>query len=218
MEDDGATLTVEQRRYIEVIRRNGRSLLALVDQLAEVAPSARAGGRRARRRRGRRRAPRGARAGDGEATRRRHCPRRRRRRGRVADRGRSNRAPAHRQLHRSRRLRGHARRLRRGRPGPAAQPAVRGGRARSGHAGHDRAWTCCAPRAPRTVSADVRFIVLSAMYMTKNERAGARTRGHRRGAQGGDDGARADLCAPARQPIGACGAPPTPRRRRRPSP
>jgi CheY-like chemotaxis protein len=39
MEDDGATLTVEQRRYIEVIRRNGRSLLALVDQLAEGAPS-----------------------------------------------------------------------------------------------------------------------------------------------------------------------------------
>jgi CheY-like chemotaxis protein len=40
MEDD-ATLTVEQRRYIEVIRRNGRSLLALVDQLAEGAPSPR---------------------------------------------------------------------------------------------------------------------------------------------------------------------------------
>src|SRR6187551_3124644 len=39
MEDDGATLTVEQRRYIEVIRRNGRSLLSLVDQLAEGAPS-----------------------------------------------------------------------------------------------------------------------------------------------------------------------------------
>jgi CheY-like chemotaxis protein len=40
MEDEGASLTVEQRRYIEVIRRNGRSLLALVDQLAEGRPSA----------------------------------------------------------------------------------------------------------------------------------------------------------------------------------
>jgi len=39
MEDEGSTLTVEQRRYVEVIRRNGRSLLALVDQLAEGAPS-----------------------------------------------------------------------------------------------------------------------------------------------------------------------------------
>jgi CheY-like chemotaxis protein len=39
MEDEGASLTVEQRRYVEVIRRNGRSLLALVDQLAEGAPS-----------------------------------------------------------------------------------------------------------------------------------------------------------------------------------
>ena len=38
MEDEGSTLTVEQRRYIEVIRRNGRSLLGLVDQLAEGAP------------------------------------------------------------------------------------------------------------------------------------------------------------------------------------
>ena len=52
-------------------------------------------------------------------------------------------------------------------------------------------------RAARTEDrlADVRFIVLSAMYMTKNERAGAGTRGHRRGAQGRDDAARADVCA-----------------------
>jgi CheY-like chemotaxis protein len=33
IEDDHATLTREQRRYIEVIRRNGRNLLALVDHL-----------------------------------------------------------------------------------------------------------------------------------------------------------------------------------------
>jgi CheY-like chemotaxis protein len=39
MEDEGTTLTVEQRRYVEVIRRNGRSLLSLVDQLAEGKPS-----------------------------------------------------------------------------------------------------------------------------------------------------------------------------------
>ena len=32
--EDGATLTAEQRRYVEVIRRNGRNLLALVDQIA----------------------------------------------------------------------------------------------------------------------------------------------------------------------------------------
>jgi CheY-like chemotaxis protein len=34
--EDGATLTAEQRRYLEVIRRNGRSLLSLVDQIAGI--------------------------------------------------------------------------------------------------------------------------------------------------------------------------------------
>jgi CheY-like chemotaxis protein len=33
IEDDTKKLTAEQRRYVEVIRRNGRNLLALVDQL-----------------------------------------------------------------------------------------------------------------------------------------------------------------------------------------
>jgi len=36
--EDGATLTAEQRRYIEVIRRNGRNLLSLVDQIAGSPP------------------------------------------------------------------------------------------------------------------------------------------------------------------------------------
>jgi CheY-like chemotaxis protein len=36
--EDGATLTAEQRRYVEVIRRNGRNLLSLVDQIAGSAP------------------------------------------------------------------------------------------------------------------------------------------------------------------------------------
>ena len=40
IEDEGAPLSLEQRRYIEVIRRNGRSLLALIDQLGTGAPSA----------------------------------------------------------------------------------------------------------------------------------------------------------------------------------
>jgi CheY-like chemotaxis protein len=38
IEDKTAPLTGEQRRYLEVIRRNGRNLLALVDQIAEAAP------------------------------------------------------------------------------------------------------------------------------------------------------------------------------------
>ena len=61
-------------------------------------------------------------------------------------------------------------------------------------------------RAARTEErlADVRFIVLSAMYMTKNERAGARTQGGGRRAQGGDDAARADLRAAPRGQAGAC--------------
>jgi CheY-like chemotaxis protein len=37
IEDEGATLSLEQRRYVEVIRRNGRSLLALIDQLGTGA-------------------------------------------------------------------------------------------------------------------------------------------------------------------------------------
>jgi CheY-like chemotaxis protein len=37
IEDEGAPLSLEQRRYIEVIRRNGRSLLALIDQLGQGA-------------------------------------------------------------------------------------------------------------------------------------------------------------------------------------
>jgi CheY-like chemotaxis protein len=36
--EDGATLTAEQRRYLEVIRRNGRNLLSLVDQIAGNPP------------------------------------------------------------------------------------------------------------------------------------------------------------------------------------
>jgi len=36
--EDGATLTAEQRRYLEVIRRNGRNLLSLVDQIAGSPP------------------------------------------------------------------------------------------------------------------------------------------------------------------------------------
>ena len=36
--EDGPTLTVEQRRYVEVIRRNGRNLLSLVDQIAGSPP------------------------------------------------------------------------------------------------------------------------------------------------------------------------------------
>jgi CheY-like chemotaxis protein len=40
IEDEGAPLALEQRRYIEVIRRNGRSLLALLDQLGQGAPLA----------------------------------------------------------------------------------------------------------------------------------------------------------------------------------
>jgi CheY-like chemotaxis protein len=36
--EDGATLTTEQRRYLEVIRRNGRNLLSLVDQIAGNPP------------------------------------------------------------------------------------------------------------------------------------------------------------------------------------
>src|SRR5262245_27431194 len=38
IEDKTAALTAEQRRYLEVIRRNGRNLLALVDQIAEAGP------------------------------------------------------------------------------------------------------------------------------------------------------------------------------------
>jgi CheY-like chemotaxis protein len=38
VEDDKATLTAEQRRYIEVIRRSGSSLLALIDSIAEGSP------------------------------------------------------------------------------------------------------------------------------------------------------------------------------------
>ena len=41
IEDEGAPLSLEQRRYIEVIRRNGRSLLALVDELGQGGPQAR---------------------------------------------------------------------------------------------------------------------------------------------------------------------------------
>jgi CheY-like chemotaxis protein len=39
IEDDKATLSPEQRRYLEVIRRNGRNLLALVDHIAEGSRS-----------------------------------------------------------------------------------------------------------------------------------------------------------------------------------
>src|SRR6476659_2861838 len=35
IEDQGATLSPDQRKYIEVIRRNGSNLLALVDHLGE---------------------------------------------------------------------------------------------------------------------------------------------------------------------------------------
>ena len=35
IEDEGTPLSLEQRRYIEVIRRSGRNLLALVDQLGQ---------------------------------------------------------------------------------------------------------------------------------------------------------------------------------------
>ena len=37
IDDEKGTLTPEQRRYVEVIRRNGRSLLAMVDHVAEGA-------------------------------------------------------------------------------------------------------------------------------------------------------------------------------------
>src|SRR5262249_56939507 len=39
MDGETGSLSKEQRRYIEVIRRNGRSLLALVDQLGEGSPA-----------------------------------------------------------------------------------------------------------------------------------------------------------------------------------
>jgi CheY-like chemotaxis protein len=38
IEDEKGALTPDQRRYIEVIRRSGRDLLAMVDQIAEGAP------------------------------------------------------------------------------------------------------------------------------------------------------------------------------------
>ena len=38
IEDEGATLSLEQRRYLEVIRRSGRSLLALVDEIGQGPP------------------------------------------------------------------------------------------------------------------------------------------------------------------------------------
>ena len=148
IEDQQATLSPDQRKYIEVIRRNGRNLLALVDHLGEGGAAASARRRRAAAP-NRRLQP----TTPPDARRRRRaaaCPGAARARTGAAHRGRPDRAPAHRQLHRSRGLRRHARRLRRGRARPAAQPAVRGGRARPDHARDDRASTSCAPRAPRT--------------------------------------------------------------------
>jgi CheY-like chemotaxis protein len=40
MDEEAGVLSKEQRRYIEVIRRNGRNLLALVDQLGTGSPAA----------------------------------------------------------------------------------------------------------------------------------------------------------------------------------
>src|SRR5499427_746127 len=39
MDEEAGALSKEQRRYVEVIRRNGRNLLGLIDQLGEGSPS-----------------------------------------------------------------------------------------------------------------------------------------------------------------------------------
>ena len=52
IEDQQATLSPDQRKYMEVIRRNGRNLLALVDHLGEGGTAAPADGGRQRRRTG----------------------------------------------------------------------------------------------------------------------------------------------------------------------
>src|SRR5215831_20606551 len=39
MDEEAGALSKEQRRYVEVIRRNGRNLLGLIDQLGEGSPA-----------------------------------------------------------------------------------------------------------------------------------------------------------------------------------
>ena len=52
IEDQQASLSPDQRKYMEVIGRNGRNLLALVDHLGEGGTAAPADARRQRRRTG----------------------------------------------------------------------------------------------------------------------------------------------------------------------